>query len=272
MADCSRENNPVAAHYNARARDTDRTKRATSAAIGVRRFNNAVKRLLITDFARGGGTVLDVCCGKGGDLAKYRHCGIGHYSGIDISPESTAEANRRYRSGGMAADFTAAFVCGDIRDPLPPVLSGDRGAVDLVACQFALHYVFGSADSASRALANIAAALTPGGHFVATLPAGARIRERLTDRGGLHTLSLPSARYGVAYHFYLEGVVDCPEYVVDQGTLRGAAAAHGLDMRSYCPFGAYCEAHGEGALYAALTADERAVVDLYAVAIFQKAG
>ena len=45
----------------------------------MRNFNNWVKSILIrTYLSRGGGSVLDLCCGKGGDLLKWKEGRIRH--------------------------------------------------------------------------------------------------------------------------------------------------------------------------------------------------
>jgi mRNA (guanine-N7-)-methyltransferase len=41
-------------------------------------------------------SVLDLCCGKGGDLGKYAKQNSYYYTGVDITAASIAEAIRRY--------------------------------------------------------------------------------------------------------------------------------------------------------------------------------
>ncbi len=53
----------VAAHYNL-IQQKDRDAREESAIIGVKRFNNWVKAVLITRFTPPRAVVLDLCCGK----------------------------------------------------------------------------------------------------------------------------------------------------------------------------------------------------------------
>jgi mRNA (guanine-N7-)-methyltransferase len=44
----------------------------------MRNFNNWVKSILIRSYLPDGATVLDLCCGKGGDMLKWKEGGI-HY-------------------------------------------------------------------------------------------------------------------------------------------------------------------------------------------------
>jgi len=48
----------------------------------MRNFNNWVKSVLIGRHAVRGGTVLDLGCGKGGDLLKWKKAGIATYIGL----------------------------------------------------------------------------------------------------------------------------------------------------------------------------------------------
>ena len=41
-------------------------------------------------------SVLDLCCGRGGDLHKWGKQNIAHYVGIDLSLSLVKEAQRRY--------------------------------------------------------------------------------------------------------------------------------------------------------------------------------
>lgn len=62
-------------------------------------------------------TILDIGCGKGGDLLKWSKANIDHFVGVDIAATSVEQAksryqdmrNRNHRGGkGFSADFHAA--------------------------------------------------------------------------------------------------------------------------------------------------------------------
>ena len=44
----------------------------------MRNFNNWVKSVLIRGYVQRGAIVLDLCCGKGGDLLKWKEGRIGY--------------------------------------------------------------------------------------------------------------------------------------------------------------------------------------------------
>lgn len=61
-------------------------RREFSPIIGLKKFNNWIKSVLIGKFAhRPRGKVLDVGCGKGGDLNKWKQARIGLYVGLGKS-------------------------------------------------------------------------------------------------------------------------------------------------------------------------------------------
>jgi mRNA (guanine-N7-)-methyltransferase len=59
----------VATHYN-NIKEKGIESRKNSQIIGLKNFNNWVKSVLIQKYLIKRGKVLDLCCGKGGDLLK----------------------------------------------------------------------------------------------------------------------------------------------------------------------------------------------------------
>ena len=60
--------------YDAQAGTVNEAAREHSETIFLKRFNNFIKTLLISQFCRMSGTqlsVFDLCCGRGGDLGKW---------------------------------------------------------------------------------------------------------------------------------------------------------------------------------------------------------
>jgi mRNA (guanine-N7-)-methyltransferase len=108
----------VAQHYNARP-EVGTREREYSPIFGLKSFNNWIKAVMIAKFARPAiketnsrpeevklfGTkrrpkylarVLDLGCGKGGDLGKWAKAEIAQYVGVDIADVSVEQARSRW--------------------------------------------------------------------------------------------------------------------------------------------------------------------------------
>ncbi len=111
-------NDIVRAHYNAVPERGREWRKTDSRIKGLRSFNNWVKSCIIQKFApdedhtpgaRETGTstgnellVLDIGCGKGGDLGKWQQAPqkVALYVGIDPAEVSIDQARERYRQMG----------------------------------------------------------------------------------------------------------------------------------------------------------------------------
>ena len=125
----------------------------------LRLFNKWVKATLIDEHVPPGCTVLDLCCGALGDLAKYQLRGVKRVIGVDISEAElghAADRARRYTSVLEVKLLPPTDVsCAQIQE-----------RADVVACQLAIHYMFQSEERLNCMLANVSAALAPGGKFI----------------------------------------------------------------------------------------------------------
>lgn len=103
------ERNPrkVASHYNNRPQ-VGVEARKESPIFHLKAFNNWIKSILIKKFARRGDRVLDLACGKGGDLLKWQKASISSLYGLDIAQVSIGHAEERYKSG-RSITFSAEF-------------------------------------------------------------------------------------------------------------------------------------------------------------------
>ena len=74
-------------------------RKTDSSIKGLRSYNNWVKSVLIKKHAPSerGFKILDVGCGKGGDLQKWRHQNPSLYVGLDPADVSIQQASGRYR-------------------------------------------------------------------------------------------------------------------------------------------------------------------------------
>ncbi|KAI1411074.1 guanine-N(7)-methyltransferase [Hypoxylon sp. FL1857] len=219
-------NDVVRQHYNAvpeRGRDWRKTD---SRIKGLRSFNNWVKSTLIQKFSpdedhepgaheRGRDNrehellVLDIGCGKGGDLGKWQQAPqkVALYVGLDPANVSIDQARERYRNmshrggggrGGRGGHrggrhhhlFDARFYVkdcygesiGDI-DVVRQVgfdhSPMGRSGFDIVSMMFCMHYAFESEAKARMMLQNVSGALKKGGRFIGCIPNSDVIGERV---------------------------------------------------------------------------------------------
>ena len=123
----------------------------------VRKFHNSVKRNLITKYAQNA-KVLDVGCGRGGDLHKWKSARA-HVTMIDPDGDSVMEARRRQKTIGTKY----SILKGDIfRSP--------KQKYDVVCYNFSFQYVFREASYFYNTLYEIKDRLDVGGKFMGCIP------------------------------------------------------------------------------------------------------
>ena len=181
----------VAAAYDARSDAGGLVARAGSSILHLRALNNWVKAVLIASHAAPlpPRRVLDLACGKCGDLAKWRLAGAMQYCGVDISLGNVRDGAARFNAaaarggggggGGMRAKLVRADLGATSLRASGVLAAGEF--FDAVSVQFALHYFFESEGRALRFFRNVADALVPGGVLLGTLPDAAVLVRRLRD-------------------------------------------------------------------------------------------
>ncbi|XP_032826996.1 mRNA cap guanine-N(7) methyltransferase [Petromyzon marinus] len=251
----------VATHYN-QLQEVGRDARSHSRILYMRNFNNWLKSVLINEFVqrvradgRGGAlSVLDLGCGKGGDMLKWRRASIGHLVCADIAATSVDQCRQRYNDmrgrGGGGPIFSAEFIAADCSKELLSDRFEDRSRTfDLVSCQFVYHYSMESQAQADTMLRNACERLKPGGIFFGTTPDARELVKRLMKAEGLsfgnevYSVRFPDKTsfplFGCKYDFHLEGVVDCPEFLVYFPLLQEMAKKHGMKLLMNKTFAEY---------------------------------
>ncbi|EIM90383.1 uncharacterized protein STEHIDRAFT_166579 [Stereum hirsutum FP-91666 SS1] len=247
----SRDVGMVVTHYNARP-EVGLVQRRESPIIGLRNFNNWIKSVLITKFAHpalvaspsGRGKVLDMGCGKGGDLAKWSKARVREYVGLDIAAISIDQARTRFESLHRRFDaFFSALDC--YSSPLPAAVPSSRLSTpfDVVSMQFCMHYAFEDEGKARCMLGNVSGWLREGGVVVGTIPNAEQLLAQLDALPPNATdLSFGNAVYrikfddrnsrptfGHRYSFFLQDAVeDVPEYIVHWDNFVSMAAEYDL--------------------------------------------
>lgn len=233
----------VAEHYNQVEQKGVRERRK-SAIYPLRTFNNGMKSLMhqiairYYDMGRNRDgepiRVLDLGCGKGGDLPKYlRNERIGLVVGADIADVSIEHCKDRYKRMRVpyGRRFRGEFFVADLtRDSIIKKITelGITEKFHFASSQFSIHYSFETFDQAVRYISNAADNLVKLGVFIGTYPDGPKLLKlaRNSETPGTYRVgdilkvefppeSLDNPKpFGTKYHFNLTEVVDCPEFLV----------------------------------------------------------
>jgi mRNA (guanine-N7-)-methyltransferase len=232
----------------------EREWRKTDSKIkGLRSFNNWIKSTLIQKFSPdeeflskitggkewvdGGGSapvdekkllVVDLGCGKGGDLGKWQLAPqpVDLYVGLDPAEVSVELARERYnamKSGRgqrgrrgtntFHAEFQTKDCFGEWLGDVPIIQQvgidanvgpdgsamssrWGGGGFDVVATMFAMHYAFESEKKARQMLHNVAGALKKGGRFLGVCPNSDVISAKVVEFHQKRKLQEEAARNG----------------------------------------------------------------------------
>ncbi|GLA62357.1 mRNA cap guanine-N7 methyltransferase [Aspergillus tubingensis] len=211
----------VRQHYNAVPQRGREWRKTESKIKGLRSFNNWVKSTLIQKFSPDEEfekrlLVIDLGCGKGGDLGKWQLAPqpVDLYVGLDPAEVSIIQARERYagmrsgrgpRGGGRRGgpplfhgEFRSKDCFGEWLGDIdivqqvgvdPNVGPGGSmmasrwggGGFDVVASMFAIHYAFESEEKARQMLRNVAGCLKKGGRFIGVCPNSDIISARVEE-------------------------------------------------------------------------------------------
>ena len=222
-------------------RDPGKEGRKASRIIFLRSFNNWVKASMINKYCHILGrdvSVLELCCGKGGDLDKYFMNKIKLFVGADISGELLENAMTRLekiKNEKYSNNFQTKciFIKEDLSNPQNEFLEkiDQKYYFDLVSCQFALHYHFESEQRLNAFLVNVSKKLCEGGYFIGTIIDDNVIVKRLRNRKNIKdnkyynekltfgnefysvkfsqkNFNKKNGPFGIKYGFYLEDSID----------------------------------------------------------------
>ena len=247
----------VATHYNA-LEEKGLAERSKSRIFYMRNFNNWIKSMLINEYLSKVKDqlklgeplrVLDMCCGKGGDLLKWDKANITHLICTDIAEMSIEQCETRYKTmkdrgqrNSFSRLFTAEFfACDSTLNRLREHYKDPSIELNLVSCQFAFHYCFESLKQAECMIRNASECLRTGGYFIGTIPDANDIMRRQKQAesnvfgNDLYKITFlcdteSPPLFGAKYNFELDGVVNCPEFLVHFPLLVKLARKFGLEL------------------------------------------
>lgn len=251
--------NQIRNHYNDAIRGANETQhvRSTSKHLALRQMCNYSKAVLINHTCkrwkdsmcrtRAPVRVLDVGCGRGGDLNKWSlnsaKMKIG-YRGTDISEVRIESARIRYANmhrGGRHNLKSASFTVSDMTTMSDATNDGDARVQSLDHCgvlcfMFSLHYGFENEYTMNNMIRRIAGTLDCPGMCIGTVVNTTRLLQLITDSGTtdgqwkndichielgtkltqqLHSGDLDVKTCGLSYTFSLESSLEfCDEYAI----------------------------------------------------------
>ena len=96
------------------------------------KVHNWIKSLLINRFCSYDSTIIDIGCGRGGDVKKYKKSNVKLIVGIDLSDKSLVQMENRYKKESILFQLKCADACA-VEFP---------SDVDAVVANFSFHYFF----------------------------------------------------------------------------------------------------------------------------------
>lgn len=129
-------------------------ERKNNIFFNMRRFHNWIKRYLLEKYCSKSGNLLDLACGKGGDIFKWVDNNIRYVEGYDINEKSIEEAQRRYSkvvSKPTSKNFDYHF---EVKDLSSEIVSRTE-KFDLITCFFAMHYFYKNEDILENFIENL---------------------------------------------------------------------------------------------------------------------
>lgn len=243
-------------------------QRQHSAIYGLRTANNAAVSLLFKEAAgpeakRG----LDLGCGQGGALKKFRYCaGIQHYEGIDVAQESVIECRNRANSVCFS---TAQIHEGDLRFERTWTVF-PLASYDLIYSGFNLHYFSDTDEHLSVFIQRVSSRLrAETGKWIVTTIDWPTLSSYLLNNSKNKTKWENSICHiqltGSSYTFTLTDRVQTEmEYAVHARTLIRLAARYGLVLKTFKKLNELYTDRGQ------MTDEEEDVFALYVAYVFEK--
>lgn len=184
-------------------------------------------------------SVLDLGCGRGGDLRKWASYRLRSFVGLDGGASCIQEARERH-AGLVAQGKSAVQAVFHVVDVTHAALPLESASINIVSSMFFLQFCFATPKVAEHVLDEIARVLLDNGVFCCILPDGNRVMSLLQDRRAqtcfghfrlqkckADAVGTAAAPFGIAYNFALTKAA-CTEYAVSAKLLQELLSARGF--------------------------------------------
>lgn len=282
----------VALHYNNIPTIT-REKRKDSTIINLRNINNFIKSMIIQLYVRKNTSVLDLGCGKGGDILKYKKMRIKYFCGIDIAEQSVKECETRIKSVNEPFKYDLYN-----KDMISEEINLNY-KFDIIALQFSLHYAFESKSAFDKLFKTIMNHVKDNTYILITLVDHSTIIRAynevlVTDKecgyckkknncfgNSIFHIKFKNFsinnKFGNKYSFTLkEAISDCDEFLVHCGELVNVFEQNGFELIENKGFNDFLNIHSKNFSFLKkrmvpyeLKNDEKEVMNLYRVIVFK---
>lgn len=248
-------------------------------------------------------SLLDLCCGRGGDINKWEnssifinpYCkgGIRKVIGVDIDSEAIQEAQKRLKHKYIDEQLhniqvkwsTLNLLTKKDLDKLDKICDKYCPKFNIVSCFFAFHYFFESQLHLSQILENISNKLVKGGYFIGTFIHGQKLLDKLMTHNGcyknekmrIELLEKTNHLYGNKISFSLQDTVyfdnkgSSIEYLIFIDDLKNEAQKYNLKLTSTLSFEKiYNENYINSKSFKELDSQEKEISFLYYTFYFEK--
>lgn len=199
--------------------------------VDVRKFHNSIKNAVYKlGFSYAGlennprvrfPTLLELSCGRGGDMFKWNNNGYRNVVAVDTDADALDEARSRFKNSDTGP-LRTRYEQMDLTkgDLVAQLVSKRLGTMyDTVSIQFAIQYMCGI-DVLPTFLQNVATLIKPGGTFIGTYPCGAEIAKLLGKESHFDNgfLKITENTHGPGIQFYADFSGNSKSYFDEFGT------------------------------------------------------
>lgn len=262
----------------------------------VTAFNSFVKCKLLSKFGKSDWLV-DLAAGRGQDMFRVSDAGIKNALFIDNDAQALSELVSRKHDfqRGIKRLNTRIYtklvdLTADSRTTIKALkqIGIPVGSIDVVMCNFAIHYLIGTPDNTRNLINLVSALLKPGGHFFFTAFNGERIFDLLKEKGAWEIREGEVLKYRIVKKYVGEKIeptgqqIDVllpfsggkyyTEYLVNFKYLLNEFSANGFAVEKKGDFGSFLPLFKTevARLYKGISKDDTEFLNLYSYGMVRK--